>query len=205
MATIPRTPEEHRRWWEENADSPYGRCWCGCGERTVLASCSNAGKLQVRGCPRQYIHNHHKRQFCEEYLVIDLGYETPCWISQRGASGDGYAAITIDGKQVRVHRLFYEQVHGPVAADLELDHLCVSRTRGAGGSTLCINPDHLEPVTSTENQRRRATTKLTMAKAQHIRHLYQQGVCTQRELAKQFGVSRGTIRNVLDNKTWRAA
>jgi hypothetical protein len=40
----------------------------------------------------------------------------------------------------------YEQKHGPIPDELELDHLCEVRN--------CGNPDHLEPVTPGENQRR---------------------------------------------------
>lgn len=41
------------------------------------------------------------------------------------------------------HRLCYEIYKGPIPKGLTLDHLC--RT------TVCINPEHLEPVTRTEN------------------------------------------------------
>lgn len=40
----------------------------------------------------------------------------------------------------------YEQVVGPVAPGLVIDHLCRNR--------MCVNPDHLEPVTIRENVRR---------------------------------------------------
>lgn len=45
------------------------------------------------------------------------------------------------------HRWLYEQLFGPVAADLEVDHVCKVK--------LCCNPDHLEVVTSIENARRK--------------------------------------------------
>jgi HNH endonuclease len=52
-----------------------------------------------------------------------------------------------DTKYTYAHRLAYTLAHGSVPEGLELDHLCrVPR---------CINPDHLEPVTPSENQRRR--------------------------------------------------
>jgi hypothetical protein len=41
------------------------------------------------------------------------------------------------------HRLFYEQLVGPIPDGLQLDHLCRVRH--------CVNPDHLEPVTQTAN------------------------------------------------------
>jgi hypothetical protein len=46
------------------------------------------------------------------------------------------------------HRFAYEQLHGPVPAGLQLDHLCRNRA--------CVNPDHLEAVTQLVNIRRAA-------------------------------------------------
>ena len=56
---------------------------------------------------------------------------------------------TADPK-VYVHRWVYETTVGPIPEGLEIDHV---KDRGCT-STLCINPDHLEPVTHVENQRR---------------------------------------------------
>lgn len=44
------------------------------------------------------------------------------------------------------HRVFYENYVGDIPVELELDHLCKSRS--------CINPDHLEPVTRRVNMQR---------------------------------------------------
>ena len=42
-----------------------------------------------------------------------------------------------------VHRLSYETFVGPIPAGLHIDHLCRVRN--------CVNPNHLEPVTSRQN------------------------------------------------------
>ena len=46
------------------------------------------------------------------------------------------------------HRVVFELLVGDIPEGLELDHLC--------RNTLCVNPDHLEPVTRAENMRRRS-------------------------------------------------
>lgn len=66
----------------------------------------------------------------------DLG---PCWL-WTGYKGRGYGGIRIRGKDVRTHRFAYELLVGPIPDGLELDHLCRVRH--------CMNPDHLEPVTT---------------------------------------------------------
>jgi hypothetical protein len=74
-----------------------------------------------------------------------------CWIWQ-GATADGYsrAGIRAAGRQhmCLVHRLMYHILVGPVPVDLDMDHLCRVRA--------CCNPAHLEPVTLTENNRRKS-------------------------------------------------
>lgn len=58
----------------------------------------------------------------------------------------GYGALSIFGQRVYAHRFSYELHVGPIPEGLVIDHLCRNR--------LCVNPDHLEPVTSQENVRR---------------------------------------------------
>ncbi|MGE3448999.1 MAG: HNH endonuclease signature motif containing protein [Microbacteriaceae bacterium] len=66
----------------------------------------------------------------------------PCWIWQ-GKSKLGYGFVKRGGKEYRAHRWLWEQVVGPIPDGLVIDHLC--------RNTLCVNPDHLEPVTNREN------------------------------------------------------
>lgn len=59
----------------------------------------------------------------------------------------GYGFITEGAKKrLRAHRFVYEQVVGPISAGLVLDHKCRNK--------MCVNPRHLEPVTTAINVRR---------------------------------------------------
>lgn len=59
--------------------------------------------------------------------------------------GYGVISMTRGNRKLKVfaHRASYEHARGPIPTGLVIDHLC--RTR------CCVNPWHLEPVTSVEN------------------------------------------------------
>lgn len=65
-----------------------------------------------------------------------------CILSDGPIDPHGYARV---GKAY-AHRLAYAAAHGPIPKGLVIDHLC--RTKR------CINPAHLEAVTSRENTQR---------------------------------------------------
>lgn len=72
--------------------------------------------------------------------------ESGCWI-WTGYTVKGYGQV--GGRPA--HRVAYEREHGQIPAGMEVDHLC--------RVPLCVNPDHLEPVTRAENMRRRAAAR----------------------------------------------
>ena len=74
---------------------------------------------------------------------IDVG---DCWEWTGGLATNGYGRIRFDGRVQAVHRIVYELLVGVIPEGLDLDHLCRNRK--------CVNPDHLEPVTRSENLRR---------------------------------------------------
>ncbi len=72
-----------------------------------------------------------------------------CWLWMASTKDTGYGQFFVNGTMVRAHRLAYELMVGPVPDGLQLDHLCRVRN--------CVNPEHLEPVTTQENTRRGAS------------------------------------------------
>lgn len=75
----------------------------------------------------------------------------PCWLWTGWISPDGYGSVRVDGRNIGAHRLGYELIIGPVPHGLELDHMC--------RNTACVRPSHLDPVTKSENIRRRNFAK----------------------------------------------
>ena len=87
-------------------------------------------------------------------LRRETGWETRivkqddgCWIWQGRPTNAGYGSYTKWNDRTYVaHRYVYEVFKGAIPDGLDLDHLCRVR--------MCVNPNHLEPVTRSENLRR---------------------------------------------------
>lgn len=78
----------------------------------------------------------------DQIVIEDNG----CYVFSGPKDDGGYGRVGYKRRLVRVHRLLYEELVGPVPEGLELDRLCRNHA--------CANPDHLEPVTHKENMAR---------------------------------------------------
>jgi hypothetical protein len=163
-------------------------CKCGCGQPTPIAKRNDKKKGWIKGKPVRFIHNHHRRLSGVDYIIDEV---TGCWIWQRAKDQNGYGMIGANGK--RAHRAYYEANKGPISEGMQLDHLCRNHS--------CVNPDHLEPVTNSENQRRGAKAKLTYEKVAKIKRLRSEGKQVQ-EIAQLFKVDRHTVSRVLSGVSW---
>lgn len=106
-------------------------CACGCG--------SAARSTYARG------HNPRPVESAPDRFWRDVAKGDGCW-TWVGSTRKQYGRIQVDGRAVVAHRFAYELLVGPIPEGKTLDHLC--------RNTLCVNPDHLEPVTLEENIRR---------------------------------------------------
>lgn len=97
--------------------------------------------------PRSWIgfRGSEEERFWSKVQVLDNG----CW-QWTAATSDGYGIFSLSREQsyqpnrlVKAHRYAYEYCIGPIPEGLEPDHTC----RNPG----CVNPWHLEPMTTAEN------------------------------------------------------
>lgn len=99
-------------------------------------------------------------RFAEKIALADNGCIE--WIG--GTNNAGYGMFFVawaSGKDVKelAHRWSYEYHVGPIPNGRHIDHLC--------RNTLCVNPEHLEPVTQQENTLRGIGVAAIHAKKTH--------------------------------------
>jgi hypothetical protein len=128
-----------------------------------------------------------------------------CLLWPYAKSPNGYGHASINRRHVDCHVQVCETAHGPKpSARHEVAHSC--------GVRLCCNPAHLRWATRKANRadnilhgtrlqgERHAAAKLTEKQVLAIRA---QSERPNTELAAEFGVSSGTIINILRRFTWR--
>jgi hypothetical protein len=142
---------------------------------------------------------------------VEIDPERGCWIWQGRVSAKGYGVTSVAGSgPVRIHRLAWELHHGRSLPDGAMAlHSCDVRE--------CCNPEHIRPGTALENARdmaerkrgrvargeaKRRTARLSDARVVLIRLAADAGASIA-SLARQHGVDRRTVRDVVDCVTWR--
>ena len=93
--------------------------------------------------PRHTIH--------ERFLKYVAQQPDGCWLWTGFQTGNGYGGFyvrSLYGRQgkVQAHRWAYTYYKGPIEPGKVIDHICQRK--------LCVNPDHLEVVTHSENLKR---------------------------------------------------
>lgn len=85
-----------------------------------------------------------------------------CWVWTAAKSTGGYGRVYWQGRLLQAHRVAYELEREPIPEGLEIDHLCRNRA--------CVNPQHMEPVTTRTNLLRGEGVAAMKARRTHCDH-----------------------------------
>lgn len=137
---------------------------------------------------------------------VDQEGEDGCW-RWTGYKKRGYGALKMFGRFWLAHRLSYELFNGSIPGGKMVCHRCDQPD--------CVNPGHLFLGVAMDNMQdkiakgrhrgarsgsRHHFAKLTDWQVEEIRALI--GVCTNREIARSYGVSEAMISNIKTGKRW---
>lgn len=126
-----------------------------------------------------------------------------CWLwdAAKDASGYGHFGIAA-AKCQKAHRWAYEMWIGPIPPAMQVCHACDTPS--------CVNPDHLFLGTAQDNMDDRGAkgrtargvangkAKITPEIAAYIRR----SPLSERAVARELGVHRGTVNAVRSGRTW---
>ena len=106
--------------------------------------------------------NSYLLRFCDKVRPLDNG----CWEWQSTINHKGYGLFQYKGRNISTHRFSYLIIAACIPRELQIDHLCRNRR--------CVNPSHMELVTSRENSLRGIGFASVNAKVTHCpkRHPY---------------------------------
>lgn len=159
-------------------------CACGCGQSVPESN--------------TYLHGHAGAAKVRRTVRYIVDPDTGCWIWQL-YKADGYGIVKDGDKAVKAHRYYYKILVGPIPEGCVLDHVkerCKRRD--------CVNPEHLQPVTSRVNTQRSKLAKIDQQKADMIRSLSKEGFSAT-NISRQFKLSLSCVCDVLRGTTWNAA
>lgn len=145
------------------------------------------------------------------YSMFSPEPNSGCWLWIASGNTDGYGQIMIRNKTRSAHRVSWKLHYGKLPLDSLVCHKC--------DVPCCVNPDHLFLGTYKDNivdciekgrfeppgtkGERHGSAKLNEQDVKFIRKYARSHDNFGRDLASIFGVTRGTISNIVCRYTWK--
>lgn len=90
-----------------------------------------------------------------------------CWEWRGTDDGRGYGVINVEKIPYKAHRISFQLFYGHISPNLQVDHLCKNKR--------CVNPKHLELVTSQTNNLRSNSSSGVNARKTHCKNGHELG------------------------------
>ncbi|MEK4185654.1 HNH endonuclease signature motif containing protein [Paenibacillus sp. FSL L8-0494] len=132
--------------------------------------------------------------------------ENGCFvITSHRINGDGYSYFYRNSRHQRVHRFIYEECYGEIPDELVVRHKCDNPS--------CINPEHLELGTKSENSHdsidrgrnafgeKNGMSKITNKEAGMIKKMLSIGMSTN-DIAHKMNVTYHIVYKIKIGQTW---
>lgn len=118
----------------------------------------------------------------------------------------GYGSIMVNGHRTKAHRMSYQAHKGDIPVGLMVRHKC--------DNPPCINPEHLELGTQTDNMGDMSDRGRSSYGVRNPNHVLNDEIVrdilrrvsegeTQSAMAREYGVSNMTIYTIVHNKAWK--
>ena len=114
--------------------------------RNTCPDCGGLKETRAIRCRKCYFERRRAKDPLERLLARISISANGCWEWMGAKNDQGYGNFSVSGRLEKAHRYLYERLVGTIPAGYEPDHL--SRNH------CCVNPDHLEIVTHSENVKR---------------------------------------------------
>lgn len=93
--------------------------------------------------------------------VSKANHPKGCWVWRAAKDRKGYGYFGWNHISY-AHRFVYEANYGPIPEGMTIHHVC--------GTTSCVRPSHLEPLSDEENNRRADTFRFRNRRKTHCKH-----------------------------------
>lgn len=138
--------------------------WCGRLFESYRHSKVEGGwsRFCSRSCAR-----HGRNGPAELRFLARVDQTADCWFWRGPINKNGYGAFTSLDRPYYAHRWSYEHFVGPIPSGLTIDHKCHNADFSCKGGPACkhracVNPEHLEAVTSRTNVMRSGNAAATI-------------------------------------------
>lgn len=143
-----------------------------------------------------------RKGYCSPMCEIKNSYEVSqngCWIWNNKQLSTGYGYVCLKRRKLLAHRIIYEYYKGKIEERKVVRHLC--------NNCKCINPDHLEIGSQSDNVKdaiKAGTmkTKLSWEEVKTMRDAYKSGESIA-NLRKLYKVDYKTVKDILLLKKWK--